>query len=153
MAKKNIVNITITNPTENELQVVKLMFGDRITISTATVDTKKSAPAKPQVVSVDNGVAVAKNIVAKPTTRKEAIAQWKIDKYGSEERADAVQKMANVVAEEWADTARKTGKYVVKPTQYKKKLYDEALRRVEEQENATKKSTTAKKSTKTTKKQ
>lgn len=150
MAKKNIVNITITNPTENELNVIKLMFGDRITIPTATVDTKKYAPAKPQVVTVENGMAVAKDVVAKPTTRKDAISQWKIEKYGSAEKADAVQKMAKVIADEWADIARKTGKFVVKRSQYKDKLYEEALKRVNAQEAEAKKSS-AKKSTKTKK--
>jgi len=66
----------------------------------------------------------------KPTTYKDAINDYKIQKYGNLDTANAVKAMTNVVAKEWAETARKTGKYVVSRKNYKDKLYAEAYLRI-----------------------
>ena len=73
-------------------------------------------------------------------TYREGLDDWKIKKYGSIEIANRVQAMTKVVAAEWREEAKKTGKYVVAKKDYKNKLYEVAYDRVKkEMEEETKK--------------
>ena len=66
-------------------------------------------------------------------TYKEGLDEYKIKKYGSIEVADRVQAMTKVIAKEWREEARKTGKFVVARSEYKTKLYETAFDRVKEE--------------------
>jgi len=136
------INITaaINNITENELSIIKMMFGDRIQITEVPKQrksAKKEAPKKVETKPSNNQKVVEQQIAKESikkeeekSTRKDAINDWKIKKYGSLEIANAVQKMTAEVSKEWAEEARKTGKYVVSRKNYKEKLYAEAYLRV-----------------------
>ena len=152
MKKTMNINAVINNVTENEIAILKAIFGNRITIEIPEV--KKEAPkavatkatARPKK-TVNTTAKATQNKAEKPVkaeekpikteekqpkTRKEAIADWKVSKYGSTEIADAVKKMTAVVAKEWSDQYRATGKLVCPRNEYKTRLWAEAERRVKE---------------------
>ena len=83
-------------------------------------ESKKVAPAKNATETEEK---------PKTETWAEKKKAWKIEKYGSEEAADAVQDFANEVAAEWRAKKRETGKNVVGHSEYKTKLYEEAYKR------------------------
>ena len=146
------INAAISAISSNEIAILKVMFGDRITIAEVPVvkipaETKKSAPKKPATTQKK-----AEEKESKPTTRQEGINAYKIQKYGSLEMAAKVQEMTAVIAEEWREEAKKTGKFVVAKSEYKTKLYETAYERVLEVEAAKKKADANKSTKKTTKK-
>ena len=164
MAKKNII-ATINNINDNELNVLKIMFGDRISINIATIntakaaDTAKAAPTRKTEAekmaamkqrAIEKDAEVQKDEVKK--TRQDGINEWLIKKYGDLETAAEVQAMTKVIADEWREEARRTGKFVVKKSEYKTKLYETAYERVlaerEAAKAATKKTTRGRKTTK-----
>lgn len=155
MTNKAMINATINNATENDINVLKAIFGNRIKIAIAEVpaETKKSAP---KASTTKKGEREESEDMNKPTTRQEGIDAYKIQKYGSLERAAKVAEMTKVIAEEWREEAKKTGKLVVARNEYKTKLFETAYERVLKEEADAKKSAskTVKKSstTKTTKK-
>lgn len=89
------VNVTINNCTQNELEIIKLMFNGRIEVKILPEEPKKDAPRKPgrpkKTVSVANEEA-PKVVLASTTpdkeaeehkpTKKEALDAWKTEKYG-----------------------------------------------------------------------
>lgn len=123
-------------------------------------ETPKAAPVKPEAVKLGKG-KTQKQAEAEILAREEAkkaenqqkmpekqyehryIAPWRLKKYGSVEKCIAVDEAAKIVAQEWADQKRKTGKNVVPYKDYKTRLYEEAERRVNEAEAAAAKATKA----------
>ena len=99
-------------------------------------DTVKNAPKVEKAVEAEINNPEPENTEEPPKTRKNGINAWKIAKYGSEERADRVQAMTKVVAEDWRNQWIATGKRVVARSEYKAKLYEEAERRVAAEEKA-----------------
>lgn len=106
---------------------------------------KKEAPEKPDEANESGATKneepaeeIDNNDDMKPDnkaakTYKEGLDEYKIKKYGSIEIADRVQAMTKVIAEEWREKARKTGKLPVARNEYKTKLYDTAFERVKEE--------------------
>ena len=136
-------------------------------------EVAKAAPVKPEAVKLGKG-KTQKQAEAEILAREEAkkaenqqkmtenvqktaekqyehkyVAPWRLKKYGSVEKCIAVDEAAKIVAQEWAEQKRKTGKNVVPYKDYKTRLYEEAERRVNEAEAEAAKAT---KTTKTTKK-
>lgn len=94
---------------------------------------KKPATKKPAEKPTEKPIEKPINAPqARPQTYKEAINTYKAEKYGDMATADAVKAMTKVIAEEWRQKARETGKLVVPRDQYKKKLWEEAEFRVRE---------------------
>ena len=133
MAKK-IITATINNVSDQEVGILTAIFGDRLNLA-ETADRRKDAPA-PAPLPEPEPQPEPDPIPAPKITRAEGILQWKIGKYGSEERASRVEAEAKLIRDELADQWRTTGKRPVAKSKYKDFVYGEALRRVEAAEKA-----------------
>jgi len=152
MAKKYTVIVTIDGANNNDVSVIKsIKFNGKVTIDIKEID-------EPKLNAPRNTVTSEAEITEGETSVYDHryVPAWRIKKYGSIEMVDKVDAMAKVVAEEWAEEARKTGKFVVKKSEYKTKLYEEAEERVSKAEKKAsekaKKVSTKKAASKTVKK-
>ena len=92
-------------------------------------DIKLNAPT-PDVDDTDNTDVDDADDTDIKRTRQDGINDWLIKKYGSLDNANAVKAMTSVVAKEWSDKARATGKRIVSRHNYKAKLYAESYLRI-----------------------
>lgn len=130
--KKMNININVTGATETEINVLKAMFGDRITISLMEKpkpENKKNAPKPEETEVVDDKDKENSGDKVKKTY-KEAIDEWLEKQYGDLDTAKKVQEMTKTVAADWKKQWIETGKPVVSKKNYKTKLYAESYLRV-----------------------